>query len=61
MKSNTSGLGVKVNKDRKEEPKKQMLDARKIRKLGREDKRKKEKLQREFWGRNEVEKYLGPG
>ena len=61
MKTDTSGLGVRATKVRKEEPKKQMLDAGKVRKLVREEKRKKEKLQRELWGKDDVEKYLGPG
>lgn len=36
-----------------------MLDAGKVRKLAKIDKRKHEKLQRMFYGNDEVEKYLG--
>ena len=61
VKADTAGLGIKINKSRKEKPRPVMLDAGKVRKLEKKDKRQREALQREFWGRDEVEKYLGPG
>jgi hypothetical protein len=57
------GIGVKLPKNleayKKEKP--QKLDAGKIRKMAAEDKRRKERLQRQFYGNGELEKYLGSG
>ena len=61
IKADTVGLGVRVNKNRGKEPRPAMLDAGKVRKLEKNDKKQKEKLQREFWGRDDIEKHLGAG
>ncbi|KAF2968438.1 hypothetical protein GQX73_g5164 [Xylaria multiplex] len=60
-KNNTVGIGVEVPKDvatrKKEKP--QMLNAKKVRKMASDDKRRQEKLRHQFYGNPEVEKYLG--
>lgn len=57
------GIGVKVPKNleayKKEKP--QKLDAGKVRKMAAEDKKRRERLQRQFYGNGELEKYLGSG
>lgn len=57
------GIGVKVPKNlevkKKEKPK--TLDAGKVRKMAKEDKKRREKLQRQFYGNSDIEKYLGSG
>ncbi|KAI0447609.1 hypothetical protein F4803DRAFT_498775 [Xylaria telfairii] len=62
-KNDTLGLGVKVPKDMavktKEKPK--MLNAKKVRKMAAEDKKRHEKLRHQFYGNSEVERYLGTG
>ncbi|KAK8051209.1 G-patch domain-containing protein [Apiospora rasikravindrae] len=60
-KEDTLGIGVQVPKDlekwKKEKP--QKLDAAKVRKKAAEDKKRREKLQRQFYGNPDIEKYLG--
>ncbi|GAP86351.1 putative G-patch domain-containing protein [Rosellinia necatrix] len=60
-KHDTLGLGVEVPKDmavwKKEKP--QMLNAKKVRKMVAEDKRRHEKLRHQFYGNDDVERYLG--
>ncbi|KAI0537674.1 hypothetical protein GGR58DRAFT_470858 [Xylaria digitata] len=60
-KNDTLGLGVEVPKDiatkKKEKP--QMLNAKKVRKMASDDKKRHEKLMHQFYGNPEVEKYLG--
>ncbi|KAK8106177.1 hypothetical protein PG999_009536 [Apiospora kogelbergensis] len=60
-KEDTLGIGVEVPKDlekwKKEKP--QKLDAAKVRKKVAEDKKRREKLQRQFYGNPDIEKYLG--
>lgn len=60
-KNDTLGLGVVVPKDiatkKKEKPK--MLDAKKVRKMVADDKKRHEKLRHQFYGNPDVEKYLG--
>ncbi|KAK8090989.1 hypothetical protein PG994_000494 [Apiospora phragmitis] len=55
------GIGVQVPKDlekwKKEKP--QKLDAGKVRKKAAEDKKRRERLQRQFYGNPDIEKYLG--
>ncbi|ETS82620.1 hypothetical protein PFICI_04496 [Pestalotiopsis fici W106-1] len=57
------GIGVKVPKNletyKKEKP--QKLDAGKVRKMAAEDKKRRDRLQRQFYGNGELEKYLGSG
>ncbi|KAH8202559.1 hypothetical protein TruAng_003270 [Truncatella angustata] len=57
------GVGVEVPKNlevyRKEKP--QKLDAGKVRKMAAEDKKRREKLHRQFYGNVDLEKYLGGG
>ena len=60
VKADTVGLGVSVDKNRTEKPKPVMLDAGKVRKLENKDRKQRQKLEREFWGRDDIEKYLGP-
>lgn len=61
QKEDTLGIGVEVPKDlekwKKEKP--QKLDAAKVRKKVAEDKKRREKLQRQFYGNPDIEKYLG--
>ncbi|KAI1142379.1 hypothetical protein F5Y05DRAFT_224609 [Hypoxylon sp. FL0543] len=62
QKNDTLGIGVQVPKDlpaKKEKPK--TYDAKKIRKMAMEDKKRHERLRRQFYGNSEVEKYLGTG
>ncbi|KAI0453088.1 hypothetical protein F5B21DRAFT_309910 [Xylaria acuta] len=62
-KYDTLGLGVEVPKDittqGKEKP--QMLNAKKVRKMAAEDKKRHEKLRHQLYGNSEVERYLGIG
>ncbi|KAI0546087.1 hypothetical protein F4679DRAFT_558926 [Xylaria curta] len=62
-KNNTLGLGVEVPKDiatrKKEKP--QMLNAKKVRKMAADDKKRHEKLRHQLYGNPDVEKYLGIG
>jgi hypothetical protein len=61
-KHDTLGLGTEVPKDitkKKEKP--QVLNARKVRKMAAEDKKRHERLQHQLFGNREVEKYLGLG
>ncbi|KAK8028935.1 hypothetical protein PG991_005991 [Apiospora marii] len=61
QKEDTLGIGVQLPKDlekwKKEKP--QKLDAAKVRKKVAEDKKRREKLQRQFYGNPDIEKYLG--
>ncbi|KAI0152438.1 hypothetical protein F4776DRAFT_31309 [Hypoxylon sp. NC0597] len=62
QKNDTLGIGVKVPKNlpaKKEKPK--TYDAKKIRKMALEDKKRHERLRRQFYGNPDVEKYLGTG
>ncbi|OTA63630.1 hypothetical protein K449DRAFT_381355 [Hypoxylon sp. EC38] len=62
QKNDTLGIGVKVPKNlpaKKEKPK--TYDAKKIRKMALEDKKRHERLRRQFYGNSDVEKYLGTG
>ncbi|KAI1103130.1 hypothetical protein F4804DRAFT_244834 [Jackrogersella minutella] len=59
-KNDTLGIGVQVPKNlpaKKEKVK--TYDAKKIRKMALEDKKRYERLRRQFYGNSEVEKYLG--
>ncbi|ORY65301.1 G-patch domain-containing protein [Pseudomassariella vexata] len=61
-KKDTLGIGVKV--PRVLEPKKekvQKLDAKKARQMALEDKKRREQLQRQFYGNSDLQKYLGTG
>ncbi|KAI0199265.1 hypothetical protein F4808DRAFT_433209 [Astrocystis sublimbata] len=66
-KNDTLGLGVQVPKDvvaaaalkKKEKPK--MLDAKKVRKMAADDKKRHQRLMQQFHGNPDVEKYLGLG
>ncbi|KAI1113472.1 hypothetical protein F5Y14DRAFT_417836 [Nemania sp. NC0429] len=62
-KNDTLGLGVKVPKDvaakKKEKP--QPLNAKKVRKMAADDKKRHEKIRHQFYGNPDVEKYLGLG
>ncbi|KAK9770228.1 putative G-patch domain-containing protein [Seiridium cardinale] len=60
-KRDTLGIGVKVpkNLDAYKKEKQQKLDAGKVRKMVAEDKKRRERLQRQFYGNGELEKYLG--
>ncbi|KAK5625028.1 hypothetical protein RRF57_000744 [Xylaria bambusicola] len=62
-KNDTLGLGVEVPKDfvPKKKDKPQMLDAKRVRKMAAEDKKRHEKLRHQFFGNSDVEKYLGLG
>jgi hypothetical protein len=62
-KNDTLGIGVKVPKDLGQRKKETLpkLDAGKVRKLAAEDKKRRERLHRQFYGNGELEKYLGGG
>ncbi|KAI0840996.1 hypothetical protein F5Y06DRAFT_262267 [Hypoxylon sp. FL0890] len=62
QKNDTLGIGVQVPKNlppKKEKPK--TYDAKKIRKMALEEKKRHERLRRQFYGNSDVEKYLGTG
>ncbi|KAI0132061.1 hypothetical protein BJ170DRAFT_592042 [Xylariales sp. AK1849] len=62
-KNDTLGIGVKIPRDFQpaKKEKAQRLDAKKVRKMAAEDKKRKERLQRQFYGNGDLEKYLGLG
>lgn len=61
-KEDTLGIGVVVPKDLpKKEKKPQKLDAGRVRKMAQEDKKRTARIQRQFYGNSDLEKYLGPG
>ncbi|KAI0520909.1 hypothetical protein F5B22DRAFT_598771 [Xylaria bambusicola] len=62
-KNDTLGLGVEVPKDfeSKKKDKPQMLNAKKVRKMATEDKKRHEKLRHQLFGNPDVERYLGRG
>lgn len=62
-KADNLGIGVVVPKDFrvKEKEKPQLLDAKKVRKMAAEDRKKADKLQRQIFGRVDLERYLGDG
>ncbi|POS76178.1 hypothetical protein DHEL01_v205428 [Diaporthe helianthi] len=64
-KENRLGVGVVVPKDggpaKKERERPKLLDAKKVRKMAADDRKRADKLQRELFGRVDLEKYLGPG
>ncbi|KAI6091414.1 hypothetical protein F4821DRAFT_255233 [Hypoxylon rubiginosum] len=62
-KNDTLGIGVKVPKNLpvKKEEKVKTYDAKKVRKMVEEDKKRHERLRRQFYGNSDVEKYLGTG
>lgn len=56
------GVGVVVPKDfgvNKEKEKPKLLDAKKVRKMAAEDRKRADKLQRQIFGRVDLERYLG--
>lgn len=61
------GVGVVVPKDgaakkkAKEKEKPKLLDAKKVRKMAAEDRKRADRLQKELFGRVDLERYLGPG
>lgn len=64
------GIGVVVpkefrqgnqKKDKKEKPKNKLLDAKKVRKMAAEDRKKTDELQQQIFGKIDLEKYLGGG
>lgn len=58
------GVGVVVPKDfqvKKQKEKPKMLDAKKVRKMAVDDRKKTDKLQQQIFGKVDLEKYLGKG
>lgn len=61
------GVGVVVPKDgaakkkEREKEKPKLLDAKKVRKMAAEDRKRADRLQKELFGRVDLERYLGPG
>lgn len=58
------GVGVVVPKDfraKKDAEKPKLLDAKKVRKMAADDRRRTDKLQRQIFGKVDLERYLGPG
>ncbi|KAI1776922.1 hypothetical protein F4818DRAFT_412311 [Hypoxylon cercidicola] len=62
-KNDTLGIGVEVPKNLpvKKKEKIQTYDAKKVRKMVEEDKKRHERLRRQFYGNPDVERYLGTG
>lgn len=62
-KNDTLGIGVQVPKNLpvKKKEKVQTYDAKKVRKMAMEDKKRHERLRRQFYGNPDVERYLGTG
>ncbi|KAI1201314.1 hypothetical protein F5X97DRAFT_34798 [Nemania serpens] len=61
-KNDTLGVGVEVPKDlatKKKKEKPQPLNAKKVRKMAADDKKRHEKIRHQFYGNPDVEKYLG--
>lgn len=57
------GIGVEVPKDfvPKKKEKAQTYDAKKVRKMVADDRRRQEKLRQQIFGNPDIEKYLGEG
>ncbi|ROW09703.1 hypothetical protein VMCG_02450 [Cytospora schulzeri] len=62
-KAGNLGIGVVVPKDFrvKEKEKPKLLGAKKVRKMAAEDRKRADKLQRQIFGRADLERYLGDG
>ncbi|RKU45781.1 hypothetical protein DL546_002544 [Coniochaeta pulveracea] len=61
-KEDTLGLGLEVPKNLpKKQEKPQKLDAGRVRKKAQEDRKRAERIQRQFYSNSDVEKYLGTG
>ncbi|KAL7627471.1 hypothetical protein AAE478_001664 [Parahypoxylon ruwenzoriense] len=61
-KNNTLGIGVQVPKNLEAKKEKaQTYDAKKVRKMAEEDKKRRERLRQQFYGNPDVERYLGTG
>ena len=59
VKNDTVGLGLKVPEGKKTAGRVEILDAGKVRKKDREDRKRREKLHERFYQSEDVEKYLG--
>lgn len=58
------GIGVVVPKNfrvKKEKEKPKLLDAKKVRKMAADDRKRTDRLQQQIFGRADLERYLGPG
>lgn len=60
-KPNTAGIGVSVRKAQEGLPKREVLDAGKIRKRHAEEKKKEARLREHFYGDDKIARYLGSG
>ena len=63
-KDDTLGIGVEVPKDfvpKTKKEKKETYDAKKVRKMVADDRKRKERLRERIFGNSDVEKYLGGG
>lgn len=63
-KDDNLGIGVVVPKDfraKKEKEKPKLLDAKKVRKMAADDRKRTDKLQQQIFGKIDFEKYLGSG
>ena len=58
MKNDTVGLGMVVPKRKSKAQKSEVLDAGKVRKTDKEDRRERQKLREMFYDKNNIEKYL---
>ena len=58
-KNDTVGLGLKIPEAKKAVARVEMLDAGKVRKKDKEDKKRRDKLQEMFYQTEDIEKYLG--
>jgi hypothetical protein len=62
VKDDNLGIGMKVPKGLPPPKKKeQLLDAKKVRKMAAEEKKKADRIRQDLFGDGKLEKYLGPG
>ena len=59
VKNDTVGLGLKIPQGKKAVARVEVLDAGKVRKKDKEDKKRRDKLQEVFYQNEDIEKYLG--
>jgi hypothetical protein len=60
VKEDRLGIGMKVPKNQPVRKKETMLDAKKVRKMAEEEKRKAARIRQQLFMRDDLEKYLGP-
>ncbi|KAK0643574.1 hypothetical protein B0T16DRAFT_185648 [Cercophora newfieldiana] len=61
VKDDKLGIGMEVPKNLPPKKKETMLDAKKVRKMAEEEKRRAARIRQQLFQRDDLEKYLGPG